>query len=51
MLVRISHKYPYAPNVMGYVYEEPKDGLYEVHMVNKYKYSKVLKVPVEFVRI
>lgn len=51
MLVRISHKCPYCPNMMGYVYSEPKDGMYEVHTVNKYKFSKVVKIPVEYVRI
>lgn len=51
MLVRISHKCPYCPNMMGYVYEEPKDGMYSVHTINKYKFSKVVMIPVEYVRI
>ena len=49
--VRISHKCPYAPNMIGYIKGEPVNGIYKVYTVNKYKYSKVFEIPAEYVRI
>ena len=50
--VRISHKSPYVPNMIGYVKEtKPVNGVYKVYSINKYKFSKVFEIPAEYVRI